>query len=138
MPAEATGTEQRFWAKQENRLFLLPRTILLPIEGGTEGSMVANLQENKPEKKLKASGDVENSQKNYLGDLPMSDKLKTHKTESLGSSVGLASGSPVGKQLPKVQFLSLPRYTKGHGIQQYSIRKALCQLVTVEHTVQYI
>ena len=52
---------------------------------GTESSMVAKLQEIKSEKKLKASGDDENSQKRLSGDFPRSDK-----TENLGSSGGFA------------------------------------------------
>ena len=52
---------------------------------GTESSMVAKLQEIKSEKKLKASGDDENSQKRLSGDFPRSDK-----TDNLGSSGGLA------------------------------------------------
>ena len=52
---------------------------------GTESSMVAKLQEIKSEKKLKASGDDENSQKRLSGDFPRSDK-----TDDLGSSGGLA------------------------------------------------
>ena len=47
--------------------------------------MVAKLQEIKSEKKLKASGDDENSQKHLSGDFPRSDK-----TENLGSSGGFA------------------------------------------------
>ena len=43
--------------------------------------MVAKLQEIKSEKKLKASGDDENSQKHLSGDFPRSDK-----TEHLGGS----------------------------------------------------
>ena len=52
---------------------------------GTESSMVAKLQEIKSEKKLKASGDDENTQKRLSGDFPRSDK-----TENLGSSGGFA------------------------------------------------
>ena len=52
---------------------------------GTESSMLAKLQEIKSEKKLKASGDDENSQKRLSGDFPRSDK-----TENLGSSGGFA------------------------------------------------
>ena len=52
---------------------------------GTESSMLAKLQEIKSEKKLKASGDDENSQKLSSGDFPTSDK-----TENLGSSGGFA------------------------------------------------
>ena len=47
--------------------------------------MVAKLQEIKSEKKLKASGDDENSQKRLSGDFPRGDK-----TENLGSSGGFA------------------------------------------------
>ena len=48
--------------------------------------MVAKLQEIKSEKKLKASGDDENTQKRLSGDFPRSDK-----TENLGSSGGVRS-----------------------------------------------
>ena len=54
---------------------------------GTESSMLAKLQEIKSEKKLKASGDDENSQKRLSGDFPRSDH---DKTENLGSSGGFA------------------------------------------------
>ena len=47
--------------------------------------MVAKLQEIKSEKKLKASGDDENSQKHLSGEFPRSDK-----TEHLGGSGGFA------------------------------------------------
>ena len=52
---------------------------------GTESSVLAKLQEIKSEKKLKASGDDENSQKRLSGDFPRSDK-----TDNMGSSGGLA------------------------------------------------
>ena len=132
VPAAEMGTEQHFWAKQENRLFFLPPTILLPIEGGTEISMVAKLQESKSEKRLKASGDDKKTQKRFSGDLPASDKPKTDKTENLESSVGFAPRSPVRTEMPKVQFGSLPRDKECHGPQKGSTSKA--QLVTVERS----
>ena len=46
--------------------------------------------------------------------------------------MGFAPGSPVGKELPKVQFGSLPRDTEGHGTPKDSTSKA--QLVTVERS----